>query len=65
MKYITPQAWASKYFSADSMPSNLTLRRWIKKGAIPGKKIGGSVFIDEDAWLAGGDELVARVLRGE
>ena len=47
------------------MPSNLTLRRWIKKGAIPGKKIGGSMFIDEDAWLAGGDELVARVLRGE
>jgi hypothetical protein len=39
-----------------------TLRRWMQSGALPARKIGGSWFIDEHAWLAGGDDLVQRVL---
>jgi hypothetical protein len=57
--------WAAKYFAEESRPPEATLRRWMQSNAIPAKKIGGSWFIDEHAWLAEGDGLVERVLKGE
>jgi hypothetical protein len=62
MRYMTPTAWLDKYFAEDSRPPEPTLRRWMQNKAVPAKKIGGSWFIDEHAWLTAGDELVERVL---
>lgn len=63
MLLLTPSAWSEKYFAAGSAPPAPTLRRWMQDGAVPAVKIGGSWFIDEHAWLAGGNELVDRILR--
>lgn len=59
---LTPAAWSERYFDESSRPPETTLRRWMQTGAVPARKIGGSWFVDERAWLAGGDDLVARVL---
>jgi hypothetical protein len=63
MLLLTPQAFAEKYFDASSRPPETTLRRWMNDGKLPARKIGGSWFVDEHAWLAGDDDLVQRVLR--
>lgn len=63
MLLMTVSAWSSKYFAPLSAPSELTIRRWIKAGYLPGRKVGGTWYVDEHAWLAGGDELVMRVLQ--
>jgi len=62
MHLLTPAAWAAKYFDPTSMPPETTIRRWLRDGQLPARKIGGSWFIDENAWLAEGDDLVQRVL---
>lgn len=62
MKLISPAVWLDRYFDADSRPSEVTLRRWLRDGKIPARKVGGSWFVDEHAWLAGDDDLVRRVL---
>lgn len=62
MKLMTAQLWALKYFTEDSRPAEVTLLRWLRQGKIPGRKVGGSWFVDEHEWLANGDELVLRVL---
>ena len=59
---MTPQLWLEKYFDADSRPSEITLQRWLRAGKVPGKKVGGTWYIDEHEWLADGDDLVQRVL---
>lgn len=64
MRLLAPRIWATKYFSVDCLPPEPTLRRWMKTGAVPGRKIGGTWYVDDDAWLANGDDLVARVLSG-
>lgn len=63
MKLVDPAQFCARYFAPDSRPPESTLRRWLATGALPARKIGGSWFVDEDAWLAGGDDLVARVLK--
>ncbi|OOG61403.1 hypothetical protein B0E46_15600 [Rhodanobacter sp. B04] len=63
MKLMTPRAWAEKTFVEGSAPPETTLRRWMQEGIVPSKKIGGSWFIDDDAWSAEGDDLVQRVLQ--
>ena len=63
MRLMTPQAWSEKHFAEGSRPAETTLRRWMQDNKVPSKKVGGSWFIDDDAWLAGDDELVQRVLR--
>lgn len=62
MLLLTRQAWTIKYFADASRPADLTVLRWLRDGKLPGKKIGGTWYIDEHAWLADGDELVRRVL---
>lgn len=63
-KLMTVREWRERYFTAASAPSELTVRRWLQSGEVPGRKIGGNWYVDEQEWLAGGDELVARVLAG-
>jgi hypothetical protein len=63
MKLLTTDRWLDVYFEADSRPSVATLQRWLRDGKIPGKKVGGTWFIDEHEWLADGDDLVGRVLK--
>ena len=62
MHLVTPVVWSERYFDESSRPAETTLRRWMQTQAVPAVKIGGSWFIDEHAWLAGGDDLVQRVL---
>lgn len=63
MKFLTPEAWVEKYFDASSRPAETTVRRWMRIGAIPARKIGGAWYIDEARWAANGNLLVARVLK--
>lgn len=63
MKLLTTDRWLDVYFDAHSRPSVATLQRWLRDGKIPGKKVGGTWFIDEHEWLADGDDLVERVLK--
>lgn len=62
MKLMAANLWAQKYFDEDSRPAEITLMRWLRQGKIPGRKVGGSWFVDEHAWLAAGDDLVQKVL---
>lgn len=63
MRFMTPQQWAEKYFDEGNRPSVASLRRWLSDGKIPGRKVGGTWYVDEHAWLADDDELVLRVLK--
>lgn len=54
--------WADSTFSEASRPSEVTLARWLREGTVPARKVGGRWYVDQDAWLAGDDELVHRVL---
>lgn len=62
MKLIAIPQWRDRYFAEGSAPDEVTVRRWLRMGTLEGRKIGGTWFIDEAAWLADGDELVRRVL---
>ncbi len=62
MKLIGIPQWQAKHFTEDSAPDEVTIRRWLRSGKLPGRKVGGTWFIDEAEWLADGDELVRRVL---
>lgn len=62
MKLMAAPVWREKYFEDASRPAEITVMRWLREGKIPGRKVGGSWFIDEHAWLAGDDPLVQRVL---
>jgi hypothetical protein len=63
MNLLTTEKWLNRYFDDTSRPSVSTLQRWLRDGKIPGKKVGGTWFIDEHEWLADGDDLVERVLK--
>jgi hypothetical protein len=65
MLLMTPQQWVEKYFDKGSRPSEVTLRRWLSEGKVPGRKVGGTWYVDEHAWLADGNELVLRVLEDQ
>lgn len=65
MRLITPIEWSKKYFAEGSRPSETSIRRWLNEGKLPGRKIGGSWYIDEHLWLADGDELVHRILAAD
>lgn len=62
MKLMLATLWAEKYFDEGSRPAEVTLSRWLRKQVVPSRKVGGSWYVDEHAWLAGGDDLVRRVL---
>lgn len=62
VRLLTAQAWIQKYFAEECRPAEITLHRWLRQGKIPGRKVGGTWYVDEHAWLADGDDLVQRVL---
>ncbi|MGQ4661295.1 helix-turn-helix domain-containing protein [Lysobacter sp. F6437] len=62
MKLLKANAWADKYFGEESRPAEITVMRWLRDGKIPGRKVGGTWYVDEHAWLADGDPLVQQVL---
>ena len=62
MQLITPERWLDRYFEEGSRLSMHVLQRLLREGKLPGRKAGGAWFIDEHEWVAGGDDLVARVL---
>lgn len=53
---------AGTVFRGGSRPSMQQMQRWLRDGKLPGRKVGGTWFIDEHEWLADGDDLVLRVL---
>lgn len=55
---MLPQQCVEKYFDEASRPSEVILGRWLNSGKVPDRKIGGSRYVDEHAWLANGAELV-------
>jgi len=63
MRLITPQHWAERHFDEGSRPAEATVRRWLATGQVPGRKVGGSWYVDEQAWQAGGDPLVEHALQ--
>jgi len=54
-----------KRFTGKSKPCERTIKRWIKEGTIPGKKIGGRYYVDvtEEAKQITGDPKTDRRLR--
>lgn len=62
MKLISVSAFRTRYFDNGEAPVAPTVRAWIDEGAVPGKKIGSSYYVDVHRWECGGDELVAGVL---
>ena len=56
------KAWVKKYFAEGTHPAEITVLRLLRNGDLPGRKVGGTWFVDEHAWLAGDDALVQRVL---
>ena len=37
-------------------------RPWLNEGGVPDRKVGGTWYVDEHAWLADRNELALRVL---
>ncbi len=64
MKLITIDNWRNKEFDQGSAPAELTVRRWLRDEKLPGKKIGGTWYIDLHKWQADGNDLVESVLAG-
>lgn len=62
MRLITVEQWLAKYFADGSHPSMQMIRRCLRNRSIPGRKVGGTWFINEFAWLAHGNERVAHIL---
>jgi len=62
MKLMPISTWQAKHFADGGAPDEVTVRRLLRQGKLPGRKVGGVWYIDEAEWLADGDELVRRVL---
>ena len=64
MKLMSVSKWIERYFVPGSEPPDSTVRRWLRQGDIPARKVGGTWFIDEEAWLETEvDVLVERIMR--
>ena len=65
MRLSTIEKFQKRYFEAGSEPCARTVRRGIERGDIPGRKIGGTWYVDLHLFEATDDPLVARVLSGD
>lgn len=57
--------FSRRHFSEGSRPSLSTLRRWIERGLLPGRRFGTQYYVDYSLYRAQGDELVEKVLNDE
>lgn len=62
MTLISIDRWLEKYFPEGERPSEQTIRRGLRTGKIPGKKVVGTWYVNESAWLASNSARVARIL---
>lgn len=62
MRLISIPMWQAKFFAKGSEPAEPSVRRMLREGRLPGRKVGGTWYVDEHSFLADGDELVLRVL---
>lgn len=62
MAFIDIKEFRSR-FSPGSAPHEHTVRRWVEQRRLPGMKMGGRYYIDEDALFALGNPVVEKVLR--
>lgn len=64
MPWMTISEYQETHFTKRSMPSRNTVKSWIVRGDLAGKKMGGQWYVDPDvASVATDNELVLRVLR--
>ncbi len=63
-RLVSIPQWCERHFVEGSAPSDVTVRRALRDGKLPGMKVAGTWYVDEAEWLADGDELVRRVLSG-
>ncbi len=61
---VTPQEWIEiRFGSAKKKPHPASVRRWIDRGDIPGKRIGGRYYVEIDGESAStGNDLADKVL---
>ncbi|WP_293371458.1 hypothetical protein [Nevskia sp.] len=50
MKLLAASDWIDKYF--DTPPDLRTVRGWVQRGEVPGRVIGKTTYVDDDAWKA-------------
>ncbi len=64
---LSPSDWLDLRFPrAKRRPHVNTVRRWIASGELPGRKIGGSYFVDvEREQTTTGDSVVDRILNDD
>lgn len=63
--YLPPERFKQIYFGDSKSPSMPTIRRWLATGILPGRKVGGLLFVDVAAFEAMGNPLVEKILRHE
>jgi hypothetical protein len=51
MRLIRATAWIKSTFEEGSRPSKDTVAKWIKKGEVPGRLLGGAAYIDADQFV--------------
>lgn len=62
MQLMRATQFTELMFCEGSRPSLTSVRKWIEEGALPGRRIGRQYFVDYPAFIAGGDDLLARIL---
>lgn len=43
--YMSSREYRIKYFSDESRPTEITIRNWIKRKEIEGRKLGGKYYV--------------------
>jgi len=59
---MLPSQFAKQYFSSDSQPSQTTLRKWLKEGHLPGKRVGKKFYVDVSKWNSDDNPYLERIL---
>ena len=53
-KLMKASTWARREFTADSIPDNRTIKRWIENGVLMGRIVDGSAWVCEsERWGVG------------
>jgi len=61
MKYISVREYIDTNFTGKDKPTPRTIRNWIDKGELAGKKIGGKIWV-ELSLVSTGNPLADKVL---